>query len=106
LSKSCSRRPARAQGHALAKIDPRLYQSALDNAKAKMAQDEAQLISAQKDLQRSRTLVDKFFETKQVLDQQQAKVDQVIAMVDADRVAIETIPATSYTLRIRRRSSR
>jgi multidrug efflux pump subunit AcrA (membrane-fusion protein) len=28
--------------------------------------------------------------TKQVVDQQQAKVDQVIAMVDADRAAIET----------------
>jgi multidrug efflux system membrane fusion protein len=78
------------KGDVLAKIDPRLYQAALDNAKAKKAQDEAQLISAQKDLQRSRTLVDKFFETKQVLDQQQAKVDQVIAMVDADRAAIET----------------
>jgi membrane fusion protein, multidrug efflux system len=78
------------KGHVLAKIDPRLYQAALDNAKAKKAQDEAQLISAQKDLQRSRTLVNQFFETKQVVDQQQAKVDQFIAMVDADRAAIET----------------
>jgi len=43
-----------------------------------------------KDLQRSSTLVNQFFETKQVVDQQQAKVDQVIAMVDADRAAIET----------------
>jgi multidrug efflux pump subunit AcrA (membrane-fusion protein) len=78
------------KGEVLAKIDPRLYQAALDNAKAKKAQDGAQLISAQKDLQRSRTLVDKFFETKQVVDQQQAKVDQVLAMVDADQAAIET----------------
>jgi membrane fusion protein, multidrug efflux system len=78
------------KGDVLAKIDPRLYQAALDNAKAKKAQDEAQLISARKDLQRSRTLVNQFFETKQVVDQQQAKVDQVIAMVDADRAAIET----------------
>jgi membrane fusion protein, multidrug efflux system len=74
----------------LAKIDPRLYQAALDSAKAKKEQDEAQLISARKDLQRSRTLVNQFFETKQVVDQQQAKVDQVIAMVDADRAMIET----------------
>jgi membrane fusion protein, multidrug efflux system len=74
----------------LAKIDPRLYQAALDSAKAKKEQDGAQLISARKDLQRSRTLVDKFFETKQVVDQQQAKVDQVIAMVDADQAMIET----------------
>src|SRR3984957_19225910 len=74
----------------LAKIDPRLYQAALDSAKAKKEQDGAQLISARKDLQRSRTLVNQFFETKQVVDQQQAKVDQVIAMVDADRAMIET----------------
>jgi membrane fusion protein, multidrug efflux system len=74
----------------LAKIDPRLYQAALDNANAQKAKDEAQVISARKDLERSRTLVNQFFETKQVVDQQQAKVDQVIAMVDADRAAIET----------------
>src|SRR5437879_3421901 len=50
-------------GDVLAKIDPRLYQAALDNAKAKKEQDEAQLIAARKDLERSRTLVAKFFET-------------------------------------------
>src|SRR5271170_2026853 len=61
------------KGDVLAKIDPRLYQAALDQAKAQKAQDEAQLISAQKDLQRSRTLVDKSFQTQQVVDQQQAK---------------------------------
>jgi membrane fusion protein, multidrug efflux system len=78
------------KGDVLAKIDPRLYQAALDNAKAQKAKDEAQVISARKDLQRSSTLVNQFFETKQVVDQQQAKVDQVVAMVDADRAAIET----------------
>ena len=78
------------KGDVLAKIDPRLYQAALDNAKAQKAKDEAQVISARKDLERSRTLVNQFFETKQVVDQQQAKVDQVIAMVDGDRAAIET----------------
>ena len=79
-----------SQGDVLAKIDPRLYQAALDAAKARKAQDDAQLISAQKDLQRSRTLVDKSFQTQQVVDQQQAKVDQLIASIDADRAAIET----------------
>jgi multidrug efflux system membrane fusion protein len=78
------------KGDVLAKIDPRLYQAALDQAKAKKAQDEAQLISAQKDLGRSRTLVDKNFQTQQVVDQQQAKVDQLIASIDADKAAIET----------------
>jgi membrane fusion protein, multidrug efflux system len=78
------------KGDVLAKIDPRLYQAALDQAKAKKAQDEAQLISAQKDLGRSRTLVDKNFQTQQVVDQQQAKVDQLIASIDADKAFIET----------------
>jgi membrane fusion protein, multidrug efflux system len=78
------------KGDVLAKIDPRLYQAALDNAKAKREQDEAQLVAARKDLQRSRTLVAKFFETMQVVDQQHAKVDQDIAMVAADQAAIET----------------
>jgi len=67
------------KGDALARIDPRLYLAALDQAKAKRMQDEAQLSSAQKDLARSRTLVDKSFQTQQVVDQQQAKVDQLIA---------------------------
>ena len=78
------------KGDVLAKIDPRLYQAALDQAKAKKAKDDAQLISVQKDLQRSRTLVEKNFETKQVVDQQQAKVDQASALIDADQAAIET----------------
>jgi membrane fusion protein, multidrug efflux system len=78
------------KGDVLAKIDPRLYQAALDQAKARKAQDDAQLISAQKDLHRSRTLVDKSFQTQQVVDQQQAKVDQLIASIDADQAAIET----------------
>ena len=37
-------------GDVLAKIDPRLYQAALDQAKAHKAQDEAALIAAEKDL--------------------------------------------------------
>src|ERR1700728_5372399 len=36
----------------LAKIDPRLYQAALDQAKARKAIDQAALIAAQKDLVR------------------------------------------------------
>jgi multidrug efflux system membrane fusion protein len=77
------------KGDVLAKIDPRLYQAALDQAKAKKMQDEAQLISAQKDLYRSKTLVDKSFQTQQVVDQQQARVDQLIASIDADDASIE-----------------
>src|SRR6202451_92276 len=40
------------KGDVLAKIDPRLFQAALAQAKAKKAQDDAQLVAAQKDLAR------------------------------------------------------
>lgn len=74
----------------LAKIDPRLFQAALDQAKAKKAQDEATLIGLQKDLDRFKTLGAKGFDTQQNIDQQQAKVDTTKATVDADEAAIET----------------
>jgi membrane fusion protein, multidrug efflux system len=74
----------------LAKIDPRLYVAALDQAKAKKLQDEATLSSAQKDLARARALVVKSFETQQVLDQQTARVDQLTASISADEAMIET----------------
>jgi membrane fusion protein, multidrug efflux system len=87
------------KGDVLVRIDPRLYQAALDQAKAKKKQDEAQLSSAEKDLARSRTLVVKNVETQQVVDQQQAKVDQLIASVNADDAAIETAQTQlDYTL--------
>jgi membrane fusion protein, multidrug efflux system len=78
------------RGDVLAKIDPRLYQAALDQAKAKKAMDEAALVAAQKDLVRFETLVLKNVESQQNLDLQQAKVDQLKASIDADAAAIET----------------
>jgi len=78
------------KGDVLVKIDPRLYQAALDQANAKKAQDEAGLVAAQKDLQRFKTLALKSFETQQNVDQQQAKVDQAKASIAADDAAIET----------------
>jgi multidrug efflux system membrane fusion protein len=78
------------KGDVLAKIDPRLFQAALDQAKAKKAQDEAQLISASKDLTRSKTLVLQNVTSQQIVDQQQGKVDQLKASVAADEAAIDT----------------
>ena len=78
------------KGDVLAKIDPRLYQAALDQAKAHKAQDEAALIAALKDLERFKALVAKHFETEQNVDQQQAKVDQTKAAIEADAAAIAT----------------
>jgi multidrug efflux system membrane fusion protein len=78
------------KGDILAKIDPRLYQAAFDQANARKAQDEALLVAAKKDLIRFRTLVDKSVQTQQSLEQQQAKVDQLVASIEADDAAIET----------------
>jgi membrane fusion protein, multidrug efflux system len=78
------------KGDVLIKIDPRLFQAALDQAIAKKAQDEAQLVSAQKDLDRYSTLVIKSFASQQNVDQQQAKVDQLKASIAADEGAIES----------------
>jgi multidrug efflux system membrane fusion protein len=78
------------KGDVLAKIDPRLYQAALDLAKARKAQDDAALVAAVKDLARYQTLVLRNAETQQNVDQQQAKVDQTKAAIDADVAAIET----------------
>jgi multidrug efflux system membrane fusion protein len=78
------------KGDVLAKIDPRLFKAALDQAKAKKAQDEALLVAAKKDLARFQSLALKSFETQQNVDAQQAKVDQLSAMIDADAAAIES----------------
>lgn len=78
------------RGDILARIDPRPFAAVVDQAKAKKLQDEALLSSAQKDLVRSKTLVDKSFQTQQVVDQQQAKVDQLIASISADDAFIES----------------
>jgi membrane fusion protein, multidrug efflux system len=77
------------RGDVLAVIDPRPLQAALDQAVAKKAEDDAMLVSAQKDLVRDQTLVARSFQTQQVLDQQQAKVDQIKATIEADQAAIE-----------------
>ena len=79
-----------SKGDVLAKIDPRLFQAALDQATAKKAQDQATLVALQKDLDRFRTLGSKGFETQQNLDQQLAKVDNMKATIMADEAAIET----------------
>jgi membrane fusion protein, multidrug efflux system len=77
------------QGDVLAKIDPAPLKAALDQTIAKKSQDEAQLIDAQKDLARFKSLALKSFETQQNVDLQQAKVDTAKASIDADQAAIE-----------------
>ena len=78
------------KGDTLAVVDPRPFTAALDQAKAKRAEDEAQLISDQKDLDRFQDLVRKGAGTQQAVDQQQAKVDNLKATIEADQAAIES----------------
>jgi multidrug efflux system membrane fusion protein len=74
----------------LAKIDPRLFQAALDQAIARKRQNAALLAGAEKDLARSKALAQKDIGTQQNVDQQQAKVDQLKASIEADMAAIAT----------------
>jgi multidrug efflux system membrane fusion protein len=86
------------KGDTLAVIDPRALRAALDQVVAKKAQDQAQLIVAQKDFERFKTLVLKNAETQQNVDSQQGKVDQIKATIDADQGAIESAQTQlSYT---------
>ena len=77
------------RGEVLAKIDPAPFKAALDQAVAKKASDQAQLVDNEKDLARFKTLVLKNAETQQNVDLQQAKVDQSKAAIEADEASIE-----------------
>jgi len=74
------------QGDLLAEIDPRPYQAALDQAKAKKEQDEANLANINLDLQRFIKLGE--FATRQQLDTQRSSVQQLTAQIAADAAAI------------------
>lgn len=77
------------EGEVLAKIDPRPFQSVLDQAKAKKAQDVAQLANASAALARSQSLVKENAVSRQVLDQSEAAAQQLEAMVQSDQAAID-----------------
>src|SRR5882757_7648528 len=74
------------QGDLLVEIDPRPYQAALDQAKAKKAQDEANLANANLDLQRYTKLGE--FATRQQTDTQRSTVAQLTAQIAADDAAV------------------
>src|SRR5205823_14928525 len=77
------------KGDVLVRIDPRQFQAALDQAKARKAQDEALLVAAEKDFSRASTLMTRNFGTEQNFDTQQAKVAQLKATIAADEAQIE-----------------
>src|SRR5438046_10150455 len=76
-------------GAPLLQIDPRSFQAAVEQAQATKEKDEAQLVSAQSDLQRWTELVPTGVKSRQTLDQQKALVAQLQASIKADSAAIE-----------------
>lgn len=77
------------RGDVLARIDPRSYQAALDQAVARKAQNEALLANARLDLQRYTQLARNEGVSRQQQDTQRAQVAQVEAQVQADQGAID-----------------
>src|SRR6266702_4497068 len=75
------------QGDLVAEIDPRPFQAALAQAKAKKAQDEANLANANLDLQRYTKLGE--FATRPQTDTQRSTVAQLTAQIQADTALIE-----------------
>jgi membrane fusion protein, multidrug efflux system len=85
-------------GDVLARIDPRVYQAALDNAVAKQALDEATLANARLDLARYQKLVVTNYATQQQADTAKATVAQTEAQIRQDQAQIDTAKTQlSYT---------
>jgi multidrug efflux system membrane fusion protein len=78
-----------AKGEILAQIDPRPYKAVLDQAKARKAQDEAQLKNARTELARIRALVEGDAESQRVLDEQETRVAQLEALLKSGQAAID-----------------
>ena len=75
------------KGDILVQIDPRPYQAALDQAKAKKDQDTANLNNAKLDLNRSMGLG--AYASRQQVETQTANVAQLTAQIASDQAAIE-----------------
>ncbi|HSU06162.1 MAG TPA: efflux RND transporter periplasmic adaptor subunit [Acetobacteraceae bacterium] len=86
------------KGDVLARIDPRIYQAALDQAMAKKAQDEAQLANAKVDLARYEKLVANKYASEQQAQTQRALVTQLTGLAQQDQAQIDTAKTNlSYT---------
>jgi membrane fusion protein, multidrug efflux system len=74
----------------LFQIDPRPFEAALQQATANKQKDEAQLKSAQLDLERYAKLLPSGFQTRQSYDQQKGTVGQFQAATQADQAQIDS----------------
>jgi membrane fusion protein, multidrug efflux system len=77
------------EGDLIAELDPRPLQAALDQAKSKLAQDEATQRDAEANLKRYQELAEKQFVSRQQLDSQNATVNQGTALIEGDRAAVQ-----------------
>ena len=77
------------RGDVLARIDPRPFQAALDQAVAAKSKDRAQLANAKRDLERYVTLAPQDFTSQQTLETQRSLVAQLEAQVAGDQAAID-----------------
>ncbi|MCW3475168.1 efflux RND transporter periplasmic adaptor subunit [Limobrevibacterium gyesilva] len=85
-------------GDVLARIDPRPFQAALDQAAAKKRQDEANLANARIDLGRYQKLAATAYTSAQQADTQRALVAQLEAQVAQDQAQIDNARTqVSYT---------
>lgn len=75
-------------GDLLAQIDPRGFEAQLQQVEAQKAQNEAQLNTARRDLQRYNDLVGDGYVSKQQLDTQRQTVAQLEATVRANEAAV------------------
>ncbi len=76
-------------GDLLVQLDARPYEAALDQAKAALARDEANLANARADLARYAKLIRGNFISKQQYANQQATVSADEATIEADKSAVE-----------------
>ena len=78
------------QGDLLAVIDPRPYEVQLEQSRATLARDQAQLTNVQLDLNRYTGLLSSGIISRQQLDAQRSLVGQLEGAVRADQAAIES----------------
>lgn len=77
------------KGDLLFRLDPALFEAQLKQSEAALARDEAQLASAQSDLQRFNDLAKKGYATAQQQEQATAQAKVLSASIAADQAAID-----------------
>lgn len=77
------------QGAALFQIDARPYHAALSQAEGQLARDQAQYVSAKADFDRTLSLVEKGFASKQSFEQREAQLAGLAAAVKIDQAVLD-----------------